>query len=245
MKLSTIEYFINKRTGKALHDYKMISDGDRILVCVSGRDSLSLLNILEVRSRYVPIKYKLIAAHVTINKSNGRAIEKYLKKKNIEYHIVNPDLKKNKKDIRKTECFWCSWKRREAIFKLANRLKCKKIAFGHHLDDILETFLLNIFFQGEISTMPPKLKMFKGRFYIIRPFSYLEKHHIEKYAALKKIPQVPYKCPHAKTTNRILMRGIIRKIKKNSPRIKENIFKGLTNIRKDYLPIKGIGEGDA
>ncbi|MFH1854118.1 MAG: ATP-binding protein [Candidatus Omnitrophota bacterium] len=242
MKRSGIEYFLNRRTGKALHDYKMISDGDRILVGVSGQDSLSLLNILNERSRYVPVRYKLIPVHIDINRKNAKTIENYLKKSGLKYHIIKINLNENKKkDIHKTECFWCSWKRREAIFKMANRVKCNKIVLAHHLDDILETLFMNIFFQGETSTMPPKLRMFKGRFHIIRPFCYLEKRQIEKYAILKKIPIMPYECPYGKLTNRAAMRSIIEGLRKKYPRVKENIFKSMANIRKGYLPIKGIG----
>ncbi|MBU1062348.1 MAG: tRNA 2-thiocytidine(32) synthetase TtcA [Candidatus Omnitrophica bacterium] len=240
MKISSIEYLINRRTGKALHDYKMISDGDRILVGVSGQDSLSLLNLLKMRLEYVPVKYKLIAAHVAINKKNAKVIGNYLEKQGIEYYILKQDLKNSKKGIKKTKCFFCSWKRREAIFKLASRLRCKKIAFGHHLDDILETLLLNILFQAQISTMPPKLKMFKGRFHIIRPFSYLGKTHIEMYARLKKIPKLPYECPYGNITNRALVRDVIKDLSKKIPHLKENIFKSMSDIRKVYLPIKGI-----
>ncbi len=238
---SSGEYLIRKRTGKAIHDYKMISDKDRVLVGVSGIDSLSLLNVLHERSKYVPVKYKLIAFHAILNKKNARTIEKFVKAKNIEYHSAVLDLKENrKKDIKKTECFWCSWKRRETVFKAANRFKCNKIAFAHHLDDILETFLMNIFFRGELSTMPPKLRMFKGRFHLIRPFAYLEKSDIKKYAREKGIPDMPYRCRHSPKTKRPAMRKILNDLKKNSPRVKENLFKSMSNLKKEYLPSKGI-----
>ncbi|MDP2921828.1 MAG: ATP-binding protein [Candidatus Omnitrophota bacterium] len=241
MKPPAINYFLNKKTGKAIHDYQMIAHNDRVLIGVSGQDSLALASILKFRLTYLPIKYKLEAVHIEMSRKNSRAIQGFLKKLGIKCRIIKVDFNKNKKPSNKTECFWCSWKRREAIFKLAVKLGCKKIAFGHHLDDILETLLLNMFYQGEISIMPPKLKMFKGKFHIIRPFSYAEKAHIKKYAEVNNIPPMPYECPLGKTTNRNLMREIIKKVKKTSPKAKENLFRSMTNIHKDYLPIKGIG----
>lgn len=241
MKLPGINYFLNKKTGKALYDYKMIADNDKVLIGVSGQDSMALAAILKFRLTYLPIKYTLEAVHVEMDKKDSGIIKDFMKKLGIKCHIIKVDFKKNKKDLGKTECFWCSWKRREAIFKLAVKLGCKKIAFGHHLDDILETLLLNMFYQGEISIMPPKLKMFKGKFHIIRPFSYAEKERIKKYAEVNKIPAMTYECPFGKTTNRLLMRQIIEMVRKTSPRAKENLFRSMTNIHKDYLPIKGIG----
>ena len=241
MKLPGINYFLNKKTGKAIYDYGMIVNNDKVLIGVSGQDSLALASILKFRLTYLPIKYKLEAVHIEMSRKNSRIIKDYLKKLGVKCRVIKVDFNKNKKPSNKTECFWCSWKRREAIFKLAVKLGCKKIAFGHHLDDMLETLLLNMFYQGEISIMPPKLRMFKGKFHIIRPFSYAEKEHIEKYAKENKIPSMPYECPLGKTTNRNLMREIIKMAVKTAPRAKENLFRSMTNIHKDYLPIKGIG----
>ena len=241
MKLPAINYFLNKKTGKAIYDYKMIADNDKVLIGVSGQDSLALACILKFRLTYLPIKYKLEAVHIEMNEKNSRIIKKFLKALGIKCHVIKVDFNKNKKPSKKTPCFWCSWKRREAIFKLAVKLGCGKIAFGHHLDDILETLLLNMFYQGEISIMPPKLRMFKGKFHIIRPFSYVEKKHIKKYSEENNIPPMPYECPFGKTTNRNLMRKIIEMARKTAPKAKENLFRSMTNIHKDYLPIKGIG----
>ncbi|MFH1856013.1 MAG: ATP-binding protein [Candidatus Omnitrophota bacterium] len=236
MKQSTIERLINVSCGRAISDYKMIADRDKILVGVSGADSLALLEALLVKQKHAPVKFSLIAVHVSANEQNADVIENYLKSKNIEYHFIDLDLSKGRKDIERSECFWCSWKRREIIFKLAGKLKCNKVAFGHHLDDIIETYLLNIFFLGEISAMPPKLKMRKGNFHIIRPFCYLEKKQIEEYAEFKNIPKMPFKCPHSKVTNRPLVRSFIENLKEKSPNVKKNIFKSMTNIKKNYLP---------
>lgn len=175
---------------------------------------------------------------LTINRDDEKIIKDYLDSRNVECHIIKLDLKKGKKHINKTECFWCSRRKREAIFKLAGWLKCQKVALGHHQDDIIETYLLNIFFLGETAAMPPKLKMRKGNFHIIRPLCYLEKNQIEEFARLKNIPNMFFQCPHSKNTNRLVMRSFIENLAQKYPHIKKNIFGSISRIKKIYLPQK-------
>ncbi|MFH0731920.1 MAG: ATP-binding protein [Candidatus Omnitrophota bacterium] len=234
------EKLVSKITGKALCDYKMIANRDKVLVGVSGRDSLSLLHVLNERLKFVPITYKLTAVHIDLNGQDAKVIEEYLKIIGIEYHIIKLDLNIGKKDVKTGPCFWCSWRRREEMFKLAGRLGCRKIAFAHHLDDILETFLMNLFYHGEISAMPPKLRMFKGKFHLIRPFCYLEKRLIEQYAAANNIPKTPYICEYGKNANRAYMKQVIADIEKRNPFVKKNIFRSMLDIRKQYLPTKDL-----
>ena len=235
-KHKAIERIINGRTARALHDYRMIAKGDRVLVGVSGQDSLSLLNVLKHRSIYLPVKFKLIAAHVNLNRQNAKVIKDHLKYQDLEYHIVKADLNKGNSKKNTAGCFWCSWKRREQIFKLAYRLKCKKVVFAHHLDDIIETYLLNIFFQGQLSSMRPRLKMFGGKIHLIRPFAYLEKSQIQEYALAHRIPQMPYQCPQGKLTSRPLVRQLISKIGEKNPKVKKSIYRSMSNINRSCLP---------
>lgn len=235
MKLSSIEQLINNSVSRAISDYKMISNRDKILIGVSGIDSLALLDILSFKQSYAPVKFKLAAVHLSLNEENAKIIETYLKTRNIEYYLAKLDLEKNRKDIKKNKCFWCSWKRRTAIFKLAERLKCGKVAFGHHLDDMIETLFLNMFFHGEISAIPPKVKMLKGNFSIIRPLCYLEKKDIKIYAQKKSLPEMAFKCPYSEKSSRILIRKMIEHLEQKYPRIKRNILKSMTNINKNYL----------
>lgn len=236
----TIELTINRAVGKAIADYKMISDGDKILVGVSGVDSLALLEALLSKQKCAPVQFTLIAVHISLNAGDEKIITDYLNSRNVECRIIKLDLKKGRKNTNKTECFWCSRKKREAIFKLAGRLKCQKVALGHHLDDIIETYLLNIFFLGETAAMPPKLKMRKGNFHIIRPLCYLEKRHIEEYGKLKNIPQMSFECPHSKNTNRLVMRSFIENLAQKYPHIKKNVFGSMSRIKKTYLPQKTV-----
>lgn len=232
-----IEFYISKRIGKAIIDYKMLSEGDRIAVAVSGgKDSLTLLRVLTDRRSFVPIKYEIMALHIDLGypKSYASKLEKYFKKIGIKYHIEKVNvLKETKKEG--INCFWCSWNRRKALFETANRLGFNKIALGHHLDDIIETILLNLFFQGEISAMNPKQDLFKGRITLIRPLAYVEEHLIKKFVKEEKIPAFDCICPNSVTSNRTKMGKIISELKKVCPDVKKNIFRSLKRIKKEYL----------
>jgi tRNA 2-thiocytidine biosynthesis protein TtcA len=231
------EFYISKRMGRAIMDYEMLSEGDKIAVAVSGgKDSLTLLRILNDRRSFVPIKYSLVAVHIDMGypKSIAKKLEKYFKKAGVEYHIEKVDTlrKTKKKDI---NCFWCSWNRRKALFEVSDRLKCTKLALGHHLDDIVETILLNLFFQGEISAMCPKQELFKGKIKLIRPLAYVEEYMIKRFALEEKIPHDTCACPNAVTSNRAKMGDIIQDLEKTCPEIKKNIFRSVKRIKKDYL----------
>jgi len=230
-------FYISKRIGRAIMDYKMFSEGDKIAVAVSGgKDSLTLLRILNDRRKFVPIKYSLVAVHIDMGypKSIAKKLEKYFKQEAVEYHIETVDTlrKTKKKDI---NCFWCSWNRRKALFEAANRLKCAKVALGHHMDDIVETILLNLFFQGEISAMNPKQELFKGKITLIRPLAYVEEYMIQRFAKEEKIPHDTCICPNSVTSNRARMAKIIQELKRTCPEIKKNIFRSVKRIKQDYL----------
>jgi len=231
------EFYISKRIGRAIIDYNMLSEGDKIAVAVSGgKDSLTLLRILNDRRAFVPIKYSLVAVHIDMGypKSISKKLEKYFKKAGIDYHIEKVDTlrKTSKEDI---NCFWCSWNRRKALFEAADRFKCTKIALGHHMDDIIETILLNLFFQGEISAMKPKQELFKGKITLIRPLAYVEEYMIKRFAKEEKIPHDTCVCPHSVTSNRAKMGKIIQDLKRACPEVKKNIFRSVRRIKKDYL----------
>jgi tRNA 2-thiocytidine biosynthesis protein TtcA len=132
-------------------------------------------------------------------------------------------------------CFWCSWNRRKALFDIAHELRCTKIAFAHHMDDIIETMLLNLFFQGEIGTMQPFQEMFEGELALIRPLAYVEEKDLLKLSKLLQLPVIASECPNSKTTKRQLLKGIITELKKHNKNVKKNIFRSLQHIREDYL----------
>jgi len=230
-------FYLSKRVGRAIMDYRMLDGNDKVAVAVSGgKDSLALLRILHDRKRFVPITYDLLAIHIDSGypRSYARQMERYFKKLKVRYHIERID------DIRKTDpkkinCFWCSWNRRKALFKTADRLGYRKVALGHHKDDIVETILLNLFFQGEISAMKPKQELFDGKITLIRPLAYAEESMINRFAREEKLPHDSCVCPHSVSSHRAKMGKIIRELEKSCPEIKTNIFKSVSRIKKDYL----------
>jgi tRNA 2-thiocytidine biosynthesis protein TtcA len=235
--LKGTEFYISKRVGRAMMDYKMLSDGDKIAVAVSGgKDSLTLLRLLNDRRSFVPIKYELLAVHIDLGypRSYAKTLESYFKSIKVKYHIEKTDVlkKTKKKDI---TCFWCTWNRRKALFKTAARFGCNKVALGHHKDDIIETILLNLFFQGEISAMSPKQKLFKGKITLIRPLAYVEEYMIKRFAKEVGLSHVTCRCPNSLISNRTKIAKIIQELKRVCPDIKTNIFRSVKRIKEDYL----------
>ena len=231
------EFYISKLVGKATTDYKMLCEGDKIAIAVSGgKDSLALLRVLSDRRAFVPVKYDILAVHIDMGypRSCASRLRGYFKKIGVKYHIEKIDVlrKTKKKDI---NCFWCSWNRRKALFQVSDRLKCTKVALGHHKDDIAETILLNLFFQGEISAMSPNQELFKGKITLIRPFAYVEEKMIKRFVREENIPYERCICPHSTLSNRARMGRIIRGLEKVCPEVKTNIFRSLKRIKKDYI----------
>lgn len=243
-------YFTSKKVGKAIWDYRMLGEGDKVLVAVSGgKDSLSLVKILKERTKFVPINYEIIACFVDMGFSwvNNDILANYFELESIPYRIVRPpDAWKGEEEP--FGCFWCSWNRRKALFDLAHELRCTKIAFAHHMDDIIETILLNLFFQGEIGTMQPYQEMFDGELALIRPLAYVEEHELVKLSRVLNLPVITSECPHSNTSKRHLLKGIIKELKTHNKNVKKNIFRSLQHIREEYLLAprngdEGIEEG--
>ena len=227
------EFYISKRVGRAIIDYQMLSDGDKIAVAVSGgKDSLTLLRVLADRQKFVPIKYKLLAVHIDLGypRSYAKPLEKYFKEIKVNYHIEKVKIKT--KDI---SCFWCSWNRRKALFKVADRFGYNKVALGHHKDDIIETILMNLFFHGEISAMSPKQELFKGKIIIIRPLAYVEEDLIRRFAKSAGFMHQKCACPNSIASNRTKIAELIKGLKKVCPDIKTNIFRSVKRVKEHYL----------
>jgi tRNA 2-thiocytidine biosynthesis protein TtcA len=238
-KNNKLMYFISKRVGKAIGDYKMISHKDKIVIGVSGgKDSITLLKMLKFRQTFAPIKFDILAVHIDFGYSPKlpKMLKKFFKKENIDYHIEKVDIFKKAKNQDEINCFWCSWNRRKALFETAAKFGIKKVALGHHFDDIIQTVLLNLFYQGEISAMNPKQELFKGKITIIRPLAYVEKKEISRFARLENdFSYEKCSCPKAGDTKRALVEKVIREISYQNPQIKKNIFHSIKRIKRDYL----------
>lgn len=239
--LSKTGNYISTRIGRAIADYDLIRDKDKILVAVSGgKDSLAMLELLNERKKWAPVDYDLVAMHIETDHRCGgcvhtRILKKFFEDRNIEYVFQKIKvLDKNKK----TSCFWCSWNRRKALFLAADRMGCTKIALGHHKDDIIETLLLNIFYHGEFAAMNPKQELFGGKIVLIRPLCYVEEAATVKFAKESSFPSQLCQCPNADTSKRRMVKGLINGLEKGCPQVRTNIFRSVSRIKKDYTRIK-------
>lgn len=221
-----------------MSDYDMIEKGDKIAVAVSGgKDSISLLHVLRHRRLVSPIKFEFTAVHIDFEFSdfNPAVLVDYLKKEGFPYLVEKVDSLKGER-WEEIDCFWWSRNRRKALFELVARLGFTKLAFGHHLDDIVETILLNLFYRGEIGAMKPKQTLFDGKIIIIRPLAYEREGMIQTLAEQLGITGMGQsKCANDDTSHRYKIKQMLRTFEKENPNIVKNIFRSLQNIKRDYL----------
>ena len=231
---------MNRDVGKAIHHYDMISHGDRILVGISGgKDSLTLLSVLNERLSRIPITYKLFPVYIDPGFPDSFAdpLYDFLRVKNFELRVENTDygIQAHSETNLENPCFLCSRLRRKRIFEVADELGCSKIAFGHHKDDIIETFFLNLCYAGNISTMRPVQPFFKGKISIIRPLAYVEEDTIKRFANNKQFPEFINSCPYGEISKRKEIKEWLDLLYKTNKKIRGNIFRSLKNVNPDYL----------
>jgi tRNA 2-thiocytidine biosynthesis protein TtcA len=226
--------------GKGVHTRGMIEDGDHIMVAVSGGlDSFSLLWLLRERLKRVPISYSLTAAHVDLGfgAGSGDRVESFLAKHGFDYRIITTDIgrRAHSPENRESPCFLCSWLRRKKLFNAAAEIGCKKIAFGHHKDDIIETFFLNVLYGASISTMTPVQEFFKGRIHVIRPLYMVDEDLIKRYASGMGWEEIGSGCPTSGFSKREEIKEMLNKVYRGNRKVKGNIFRALHSVRTDYL----------
>lgn len=246
MKKNIEEHLLIKKLDrllrKAMDEYRLIEDGDRILIGLSGgKDSLALLNLLGNRMRIYKPRFSLIAAHITMSNIAYESDFSYLKQQTDSLNI--PFVHKEtgfdtSTDRRKSPCFLCSWYRRKTLFDIAKEYQCNKIALGHHQDDILQTLLMNLTFQGAFSTMPPKLKMSKFNMTIIRPMCLIAEKEILEFARINDFRPQKKKCPYERSSNRPEMKSILQQLEQMNPQARYSLWNSMTNIQPEYLPFK-------
>lgn len=226
--------------GKAIHTKQMILDGDHILVSVSGgKDSFSLLWLLRDRIKRIPIEYHITAVHVDpgFGSHSGHQIRSFFSHHGFDYKIIESDFgpKAHSAENRENPCFLCSRLRRKAIFEFAHELGCNKIAFGHHKDDLIETFFLNIFYGASVSTMLPVQKFFGGKLIVIRPLYMTDEGTIQKYANSMGWPKIDLGCPTSGYSKREDVKRMLKHFYRSNKKIKGNIFHALHNVKPEYL----------
>ncbi|EJX07486.1 PP-loop family protein [gut metagenome] len=233
---------IEKRFSKGVVQYGLIEEGDKILIGLSGgKDSLALVELLGRRARIYKPRFSVVAVHVVITNIPYQSDIDYLKSHCEAYGIpfvlyetsFDPST-----DNRKSPCFLCSWNRRKALFTVAKEHGCNKIALGHHMDDILETLLMNLTYQGAFSTMPPRLVMRKFNMTIIRPMCLVHEADLTELAVFRNYRQQVKNCPYESQSSRSDMKGVLRKLEAMNPEARYSLWGSMTNVQEDLLPDK-------
>lgn len=233
---------LKHQVGDAIHDYGMIEEGDRVMVCLSGgKDSYTLLDILLQLQRNAPINFSIVAVNLD-QKQPGfpeEVLPNYLKALGVEYHIENEDTYSIVKRVipeGKTTCSLCSRLRRGILYRVAGELGATKIALGHHRDDILETLFLNMFYGGKLKGMPAKLVSDDGKNIVIRPLAYCREKDIARYAKLREFPIIPCNlCGSQTNLQRVVVGEMLNEWDKRHPGRLETMARSLRNVVPSHL----------
>lgn len=236
----TVAERIQRRFGRAVGQYGLIDDGDRILVGLSGgKDSLCLLELLARRSRIQRPQFAVEALHVRMENIHYETDTTYLQSfcdhLGVPLHIITTSFNSPPSTLHlqpKPPCFLCSWQRRKQLFNVAQQLNCNKIALGHHQDDIIHTALMNLTFQGHFSTMPALLRMKKMPLTIIRPLCLVEEADIRTYAEEQGYEKQLKQCPYEHATNRTGIQDIFDRMQQLNPEARYSIWNALETAGK-------------
>lgn len=245
MKDTPEQYFlkIEKKTGRAINTYSLIKENDRVAVALSGgKDSLALLETVAGRRKRLPVTYDVKAVHVHVKNIGYEAdlnfLNSFCNGLDVPLHVIEAEADMSR-DKEKSICFICSWLRRKELFDFVKREECNKLAFGHHLDDAIETFVMNMISCGSISSMPPSLSMFGGEFDLIRPLILITEEEIKAYAGMKAYPSLVKVCPHGDKTRRAEVKSLIAQMENIDKNARRNIYAAMSNIHHEYLPPAG------
>ncbi|HEY7656431.1 MAG TPA: tRNA 2-thiocytidine(32) synthetase TtcA [Burkholderiales bacterium] len=233
---------LRRLAGEAIADYGMIADGDKVMVCLSGgKDSYALLDVLMYLRAHAPIRFDLVAVNLDQKQPGypAHVLPDYLTRLGVPFRIEEQDTYSTVKRVipeGKTMCSLCSRLRRGVLYRVAGELNATKIALGHHRDDALETFLLNLFYSGQLKAMPPKLRSDDGRHVVIRPLIYCEEKDLAAYAQLKQFPLIPCNlCGSQDNLKRNEMKALLREWEKRNPGRVETMLNSLRHVRPSHL----------
>lgn len=242
LKLNKLQKRLRREVGKAIADFNMIQDGDRIMVCLSGgKDSYTMLDILRNLQHSAPVQFELVAVNLD-QKQPGfpeHVLPAYLEAEGVPFHILEKDtysIVREKTPEGKTTCALCSRLRRGSLYGFAEEIGATKIALGHHRDDMIETLFLNMFFGGKMKAMPPKLRSDDGRNVVIRPLAYSREKDIARYAALREYPIIPCNlCGSQENLQRQAVKAMLQAWDRKHPGRIESIFTAMQNIAPSQM----------
>ncbi|MDY0207184.1 MAG: tRNA 2-thiocytidine(32) synthetase TtcA [Pseudomonas sp.] len=233
---------LQRLAGEAVTDFNMIEESDKIMVCLSGgKDSYAMLDVLLHLQKVAPVRFSLVAVNMD-QKQPGfpeHVLPAYLESVGVEYHIIEKDtysVVKEKIPEGKTTCSLCSRLRRGTLYTYADEIGATKMALGHHRDDILETFFLNMFFGGTLKAMPPKLLSDDGRNVVIRPLAYCKESDIAEYAQIQGYPIIPCNlCGSQENLQRQVVKGMLQEWEQKTPGRLDIMFRSLQNVAPSQL----------
>jgi len=229
-----------KKVGYTLKKYALVAPNDTVMIGVSGgKDSLFLLEAMANRIRHLPFKVNLMACHIHIREIGYQIDNQYLNdlcnRLSVPYYYDEFSVDLNA-DPKKAPCFVCSWHRRKRLFELTKKLGCNKLALGHHMDDAIETLLMNMIYHGSVSSMPAQLIMFDGRLELIRPLIELTNAEMQNLAEIRQYPKLKGVCPYGDETKRSRIRDMVNQIGEIHKNARKNIFRSMDHILPEYLP---------
>jgi tRNA 2-thiocytidine biosynthesis protein TtcA len=227
----TLRFYLRK-VNRAVSMYHMIAEGDRIAVAVSGgKDSLSLLRLLRERPNYFPPSYDIVALHVSyigwdVGAPPPEVLEEHFRREGVPYRIETVDFRNETPG-----CFRCSWVRRKALFIAAHELGCNKLALAHHLEDIVETTLMNLLLHGRLERPEPCYPLFGGALTLIRPLTFLQSHELRRFARLFDLPVYESNCPFSRIGVRGQLRAFLSELRRTCPELYINVFRSVERYR--------------
>ena len=239
---SVLERALLRDVGRAIADFDLVADGDRLMVAMSGgKDSYTLLTMLELLRRRAPVRFELVAVHLDQGHPgyDGTPLRRFLEQNAREHHILSEDtysIVTDKIPEGKTYCSLCSRLRRGILYRAADELGCNKIALGHHRDDALETLLLNLFFGGKLAAMPARLVSDDGAHVVIRPLIYCAEETIARFAAAQAYPILPCNlCGSQSEAQRKQMKALLTRMEAEHPHLRSTMLAALGNVIPSHL----------
>lgn len=242
LELDKLAKRLRRNVGRAIEDFNMIEQGDRVMVCLSGgKDSYTMLDMLLALQRKAPVDFDVVAVNLDQKQPGFPAdvLPSYLRRLGVPFEVIDEDTYSTVKRVvpaGKTMCGLCSRLRRGILYRYAKEHGMTRIALGHHRDDVVETFFLNIFFGGKLKAMPPKLLSDDGRHIVIRPLAYCREVDIERYAQARAFPVIPCNlCGSQENLQRRQIKGMLREWEKKWPGRIESIFSALQAVSLSHL----------
>ena len=238
-----LERKLLRDTGRAVIDHDLIGEGDRILVAMSGgKDSYAMMKMLSLLQKKAPVRFELVAVNIDQGFRGFRAdvVEDWLKENRYEYHMEASEFDEIIQahvEPGGTACSLCARLRRGVLYKLAEDLRCNKVALGHHMDDVIETLMLNLFFNGVLKAMPLKLVSNDGKNTVIRPLGYCREDDIRRYGQLEEFPVISCACKHCGDTSmqRQQVKAMLREMDRKNPGLKQSMLTALMKVKPRHL----------